>query len=104
MKRCPLDLGAVALVAATLLGGCKPDLGAPQSLVVGPRVLAVRGTPPEASLSADVSYDDIPPPFNVLDTGNVEDSARLIEAVKALLAQPAVKPGRLFLVRAKTRI
>jgi hypothetical protein len=53
--------------------------------------------------AAAVSYDDLPPPFNVLDTGNIEDSARLIEAVRALLARPAVEPGRWFLARARTR-
>jgi hypothetical protein len=36
---------------------CKPDLGAPISLVEGPRILAVRGTPPEAKEGAAVTYD-----------------------------------------------
>ena len=31
-------IAAIALTAAGLLGGCRPDLGTPQSLVVGPRV------------------------------------------------------------------
>jgi hypothetical protein len=48
-----------ALITVALLAGCKPDLGAPQSLVVGPRVLAVRGTPPEAKQSAPVVYDTL---------------------------------------------
>ena len=45
--------GVVALAAAA----CKPDLGAPISLIQGPRILAVRGTPPEAKEGAAVSYD-----------------------------------------------
>src|SRR5262245_4941997 len=58
MKRSHRAFAVIALAGGGLLGGaCKPDLGAPQSLVVGPRVLAVRGTPPEAKMSADVAYD-----------------------------------------------
>jgi TIR domain len=53
--------------------------------------------------TAAVDYDRIPPPFNVLDTGSVEDSARLIEAVKSLLTRPVVEPGKWFLIRARTR-
>jgi hypothetical protein len=56
MQRCFLI--AVTFAAAGLLGGCKPDLGAPPSLVVGPRLLAIRGTPPEAKPSdVVVTYD-----------------------------------------------
>jgi hypothetical protein len=46
-----------SVLAAVALAGCKPDLGAPTSLVVGPRILAVRGTPPEAPPGANVMYD-----------------------------------------------
>ena len=46
MKRS--HLAAIALAVAGLLGGCKPDLGSPPSLVTSPRILAVRGTPAEA--------------------------------------------------------
>jgi len=54
-----VDLVA-ALALAGLLGGCKPDLGTPPSLVIGPRVLAVRGTPPEAKAFGDpVTYDTL---------------------------------------------
>jgi hypothetical protein len=53
--------------------------------------------------TAAVDYDRIPPPFNVLDTGSVEDSARLIETVKSLLTRPVVEPGKWFLIRARTR-
>jgi hypothetical protein len=54
----PRHLAATALAAAGILAGCKPDLGAPPSLVVGPRILAVRGTPPEAKpAGASVTYD-----------------------------------------------
>lgn len=53
--------------------------------------------------AADVAYDHIPPPFNVLDTGNVDDSARLAKAARALQVRPAVKPGQMFLAQAKAR-
>jgi len=56
MKRS--HLAAIALTGAGLLGGCKPDLGSPQSLVTGPRILAVRGTPAESKPSdMPVTYD-----------------------------------------------
>ena len=51
------------LLCAVLLGlsatavGCKPDLGSPPSLVIGPRFLAVRGLPPEAAEGGVVTYD-----------------------------------------------
>jgi hypothetical protein len=47
----------VSCAAALAGGACKPDLGAPISLVDKPRILAVRGTPPEAKEGADVTYD-----------------------------------------------
>jgi hypothetical protein len=53
--------------------------------------------------TSSVTYEQIPPPFNVLDTGDVEQTARIVDAVTALLARPAVKPGRWFLARARTR-
>jgi hypothetical protein len=37
--------------------GCKPNLGAPPSLVTGSRILAIRGMPPEASEGTAVNYD-----------------------------------------------
>ncbi len=67
MRRQLLWAGALALSAAVL--GCKPDLGAPPSLVVGPRFLAVRGLPPEAAEGGMVTYDAL-----VVDTnGTVTD-------------------------------
>lgn len=48
---------SLLITAALIVTGCKPDLGAPISLVTGPRVLAIRGTPPEAAESASVLYD-----------------------------------------------
>jgi hypothetical protein len=45
---------AAILIAAS---SCKPDLGAPISLIQGPRILAVRGTPPEAKEGGSVTYD-----------------------------------------------
>ena len=48
-----------AILAAILIAAssCKPDLGAPISLIQGPRILAVRGTPPEAKEGAGIIYD-----------------------------------------------
>jgi hypothetical protein len=40
-----------------MLAACEPNLGNPPSLVTSTRVLAVRGTPPEASLGAMVQFD-----------------------------------------------
>ena len=54
------SLLALSVTLAGVMGtlaGCKPDLGAPISLIQGPRLLAVRGTPPEAKEGAPVSYD-----------------------------------------------
>ena len=48
----------VLLVAlASGAAACKPDLSAPPSLVVGPRILAIRGTPPDAAPGTDITYD-----------------------------------------------
>jgi hypothetical protein len=53
--------------------------------------------------SAAVTYDGIPPPFNILDTASLEDPGRVIAAVQALLARPATAPRTVFLARAWTR-
>jgi hypothetical protein len=45
------------LLLAAVAGSCKPDLGAPQSLIVGPTILAIRGTPPEVAEGAMATYD-----------------------------------------------
>jgi hypothetical protein len=53
-------LSAIAFGAGLLAfgGACKPDLGAPPSQITGPRVLAIRGAPPEAKPNdATVAYD-----------------------------------------------
>jgi hypothetical protein len=47
-------LGAAPLLVAT---GCKPNLGDPPSVVAGPRILTVRGTPAEAAPNDPVVYD-----------------------------------------------
>jgi hypothetical protein len=47
----------IALCLSFSLAACQPDLGAPASLVSSPRVLAVRGTPPEASAGSMVHFD-----------------------------------------------
>lgn len=53
-----LQIGALLGLAAMVAAGCKPDLGAPASLVTGPRILAVRGLPPDATPGTDVvTYD-----------------------------------------------
>jgi hypothetical protein len=50
--------GLSMLLASTfVVAGCKPNLGAPASLVTGPAILAIRGTPPEAAESGAVVYD-----------------------------------------------
>jgi hypothetical protein len=48
---------ALAIATAIALPACKPDLGAPISLVAKPRILAVRGTPPEVKEGANATYD-----------------------------------------------
>ena len=50
----PLTLVVVSL---TLAAACKPNLGNPPSIVSGPRILAVRGMPPEAAEGGAVTYD-----------------------------------------------
>ena len=52
MKRVVLLLFFSAAAA-----GCKPDLGTPQSLIIGPTILAIRGTPPEAAEGGMATYD-----------------------------------------------
>jgi hypothetical protein len=47
-------MATLALLGA---GACKPDLGGPPSLIIAPRILAVRGTPAEAGESQPVTYD-----------------------------------------------
>jgi hypothetical protein len=49
---------AVALAGVvTSSAGCKPDLGEPISAISKTRILAVRGTPPEAKEGAPVTFD-----------------------------------------------
>lgn len=55
MKRALLILGFVGAISAS--AGCKPNLGTPQSLIIGPTILAVRGTPPEVAGGGIVTYD-----------------------------------------------
>jgi hypothetical protein len=50
MRRSPL-------VVLVLLAACKPDLGSPPSLVVEPRIIAVRQEPPEVAPGAMVSAE-----------------------------------------------
>ena len=45
------------LSAGAALFGCKPQLGAPVSLIAGPTILAVRGNPAEAALGDQVVYE-----------------------------------------------
>ncbi|MES1210256.1 MAG: hypothetical protein ABUS79_30325, partial [Pseudomonadota bacterium] len=54
MRRWRLLLAVVGVAGAA---GCKPDLGAPPSLVNGPRILGVRGMPAEATPGGMVTYD-----------------------------------------------
>jgi hypothetical protein len=48
MTRSTFPTIGLAAVLLTIGGACKPDLGLPPSQITGPRVLAVRGTPPES--------------------------------------------------------
>ncbi|HVY40479.1 MAG TPA: hypothetical protein VHM31_21220 [Polyangia bacterium] len=47
----------IASLGLASAAGCKPDLGAPPSLVAGPRILAVRGLPAESVPGGTVTYD-----------------------------------------------
>jgi hypothetical protein len=57
------------LLLSAASAGCKPDLGAPQSLIIGPTILAIRGTPPEAAEGGMATYDAL----TVDVTGTVTD-------------------------------
>jgi hypothetical protein len=50
---------SILFASALVVVGCKPDLGAPISLVSGPRLLAIRGMPPEVAESGTVAYDGL---------------------------------------------
>jgi hypothetical protein len=56
MSRADFLAAAVAALALSS-AACEPDLGAPISVIGGPRILAVRGTPAEAKEGAQVTYD-----------------------------------------------
>ena len=45
------------LLLLAAAAGCKPNLGAPQSLIVGPTILAIRGTPPEGPEGGMATFD-----------------------------------------------
>ena len=68
MRHRLFSIGLLGLTAAAV--GCKPDLGSPPSLVIGPRFLAVRGVPPEAAENGMVTYDAL-----VVDTNGTVASA-----------------------------
>jgi len=55
MSRTAVLVTAAALALSS--AACEPDLGAPISVIGGPRILAVRGNPPEAKEGAQVTYD-----------------------------------------------
>jgi hypothetical protein len=58
MKRSTLLLSlSAAGLALAASPGCKPDLGAPISVVGVPRILAIRGVPAEAAPGTSVTYD-----------------------------------------------
>jgi len=49
---------AVSLLwLTTAVAGCAPDLGAPQSSIIGPTILGIRGTPPEAAEGGMATFD-----------------------------------------------
>jgi hypothetical protein len=80
-KRHLWSLGLVGLASAGAVG-CKPDLGAPQSLIAGPAILAIRGTPPEATEGGLITYDAL----TVDVTGTV--AAPQISWAQCLLPNP----------------
>jgi hypothetical protein len=55
--RAPQTFISVTALALLGAGACKPELGGPPSLIIEPRILAVRGTPAEAAESQPVTYD-----------------------------------------------
>jgi hypothetical protein len=48
---------ALLLLLSAAAAGCKPDLGAPQSLISGPTILGIRGTPPESAEGGMATFD-----------------------------------------------
>jgi len=64
-------LGVVVATLAAGGGACKPDFGSPPSLLVGPRLLAVRGVPAEAGPNKNVTFDAlaVEPAGTIMDPG-----------------------------------
>ncbi|HLK92389.1 MAG TPA: hypothetical protein VKZ18_21015 [Polyangia bacterium] len=91
MKRTDLT-AALLVLAAAAASGCKPDLGAPQSLIQGPTFLAIRGTPPEAAENGMVTYDTL-----VVDSNGTVDNPPIAWAQCLIPDPPAntndVAPG-----------
>jgi hypothetical protein len=48
---------ALLVLWSAAAAGCKPDLGAPQSLITGPTILGIRGTPPESAEGGTATFD-----------------------------------------------
>lgn len=101
MRRSP-DLLAPLLLLVWSGAGCKPDLGAPPSLVTGPRILAVRGMPPEASEGTSVNYDllavDVSGTVTAPDVGwmacnDPDPPAQVNDVSTACLSEPDDNPG-----------
>lgn len=74
-------------LAAALLAGCLPDPGDPASLVLGPRVLAVRADPPEALPGADVAYEAL------VITGDGERSNARVRWAFCASPKPLTEPN-----------
>jgi hypothetical protein len=62
------------LAPALFATACKPNLGSPPSLIVAPRILAVRGMPAEAAEGEMVTYDilAVDPTDPTLPTARIE--------------------------------
>jgi hypothetical protein len=45
------------ILLLTALGACRPEIGEAPSSITGPRILAVRGEPPESSPGEEVTYE-----------------------------------------------
>lgn len=57
MMRSTPAVALAALLGAAFASGCKPDIGSPPSLLVGPTMLGIRQTPPDVVPGAMVTFE-----------------------------------------------
>jgi hypothetical protein len=79
---------AAAIALCLTVSACQPNLGAPSSLVEGPRLLAVSATPAEAAPGTSVSYSVliVDPDLTTFPTG--EPTAAPVDWAFCNLAKP----------------